>query len=133
MTTLTIVPSLERHRHLAGIVARAPAGRHPRGTADAPGPPMTAAVLGMPGTARQRQPRGLRIGRGIAHADLQLLALAHQLQLDGAAFGQARDAVQHGVLHQRLQYPPRQWQVPRQWFGTLPLHLQALAQAQRFN
>ncbi len=91
---------------------------------------MADAVLGMAGTARQGQPGGLRVGRRIAHADLQFITLAHQLQLDGATLGQPRDAMQHGVLHQRLQYQARQGKIPGQRFVALPAHLQALAQAQ---
>ncbi len=65
--------------------------------------------------------------RAPGHADLQLVALAHQLQLDGAA---SAAAMQHGVLHQRLQYQARQGKIPGQRLIALPAHLQTLAQAQ---
>ncbi len=38
--------------------------------------------------------------------------------------------MQHGVLHQRLQYQARQGKIPGQRLIALPAHLQTLAQAQ---
>ena len=61
------------------------------------------------------------------------VAVDCQRDVDAAAARQARDAVQHGVLQQRLQHQARQRQRPRQWLLARPAHLQAFAQAQGFD
>ena len=67
---------------------------------------------------------------GVAHLQMQTCAFAPATQRDLATVGQARDAVDHRILDQRLQDQTRQHQIARQVVGHVDADLQTFAEAQ---
>ena len=126
------MPPVQRHPEPGLIVAPVPAGGHPRALAEGIGQPLADVALRVAGAGGELVL--LARGRGrVAHVDRQHVAVPAQRDLDHAARGQARDAVEDRVLQQRLQHQPGHRQRPGQRLLALPRHPQAFAEAQLFD